>query len=53
MDCLAEMATQALLVFPDSEEHLVTLERMVPPAFLEEMERTEFLDPKVRQERMD
>ena len=53
MDCLAEMATQALLVFLDSEERLVTPERMVPPAFLEEMERTEFLDPKVRQERMD
>ena len=53
MDYLAEMATQALLVFLDSEERLVTPERMGPPAFLEEMERTEFLDPKVRQERMD
>lgn len=53
MDCLVEMATQALLVFLDSEERLVTPERMVLLEFLEEMERTEFLDPKVRPARMD
>ena len=52
MDYLVEMETQALLVFLDSEERLDNQERMVAPVFLEEMGRTEYLDPKVRQERM-
>ena len=53
MDCLGEMATRALLGYLASEEHLETQERMVPLVFLEEMETTEFLDPRVRQERTD
>ena len=52
MDCLVEMATQALLVSLVSGERLDNQERMVAPVFLEEMEMTEYLDPKVRQERM-
>ena len=53
MDCQVETATQALLVSLDSEERLEPQERMVAPVFLEEMGRTEYLDLKVRQARMD
>lgn len=53
MDCLGETATRALLGPLASEEHLETQERMVPLVFLEEMETTESLDPRVRQERTD
>ena len=53
MDCLAEMVTRALLGPLASEEHPETQERMAPLVFLEEMERTDFLDPKVLQEETD
>ena len=53
MDCLAEMVTRALLEPLASEERLETPERMVPLVFLEEMGRTDFLDPRVLQERTD
>ena len=53
MDCLAEMVIRALLGPLASEELLGTQERMALLVFLEEMERTDFLDPKVLQEKTD
>ena len=47
-----EMETQALLVSRVSEELLARQERMVALDYLEETERTVFLDLKVHQEKM-